>query len=49
MGGLLNIVLRLSNWMHAIAATALTFIIAAHGGDVVLRFWSPDRRNFLNW
>ncbi len=39
MGGLLNIVLRLSNWMHAIAAAALTFIMLLTVSDVVLRFF----------
>ncbi len=39
MGGLLNIVLRLSNWMHAIAAAALTFIMLLTVCDVVSRFF----------
>lgn len=39
MGGLLNTVLRLSNWMHWVAAAALTFIMLLTVSDVVLRLF----------
>ena len=40
MGGFLNVVLRLSNWMHAIAGAALTFIMLLTVSDVFLRLFA---------
>jgi TRAP-type C4-dicarboxylate transport system permease small subunit len=39
MGGFQNVVLRLSNWMHVVAAIALTFIMLLTVSDVVLRLF----------
>jgi len=39
MGGFQSFVLRLSNWMHVVAAIALTFIMLLTVSDVVLRLF----------
>jgi TRAP-type C4-dicarboxylate transport system permease small subunit len=39
MGGFQNFVLKLSNWMHVVAAIALTFIMLLTVSDVVLRLF----------
>lgn len=39
MGGFQNVVLKLSNWMHVVAAIALTFIMLLTVSDVVLRLF----------
>jgi TRAP-type C4-dicarboxylate transport system permease small subunit len=39
MGGFQSFVLKLSNWMHVVAAIALTFIMLLTVSDVVLRLF----------